>query len=216
MIKARFLTQFADFSLEVSLDAPARGFHGLYGRSGSGKSTLLRCMTGLHPAKGYFEMRNTVWQDDAKGIYVPTHLRKIGFVSQAPFLFPHLNVRKNLEMGFGLLTEAEQTISFLEVIEQFELNRLLDRSIEALSGGEIQRVAIARTLLTSPKLLLLDEPLTGLDTESKEEIFPYLQKIQNHFQIPGFYVSHDIEEIRRLCVSVYRLASGKLSLSEPV
>jgi molybdate transport system ATP-binding protein len=209
LIIGNFQDQMRNFSLEASFSVPANGLTGLCGRSGSGKSTFLRAIAGLHKANGKLSVQDAIWQDDAAGIFVPTHLRRVGLVSQSPFLFPHLNVRKNLEFGFQLLKESEKKIAFIDIVHHFDLEKLLERSPQKLSGGETQRVATARTLLTSPKLILLDEPLSGLDQESKSEIMPYLKKLRA-LQIPGFYVSHDLDEIRELTERVFRMKDGVL------
>lgn len=207
-IVGSFYSQQEDFTLNISFEVPSTGFIGVYGRSGSGKSTLLRCIAGLTPALGSFRIGEAVWQDTSKNIFIPTHLRKVGMVMQSPFLFPHLNVRSNLEFSYHLT--KKHTIQWDEVIHTFELEKLLNRGIGKLSGGEIQRIAIARALLSSPSVLLLDEPLSALDTESKTEILPYFIKTKEQFNIPGFYVSHDLSEIEKLCETQLMIQSGTL------
>jgi len=209
-IKGKFKNRYRDFSIDLSFDLTGNGITAIYGRSGSGKSSLLRLLAGLDRAKvGYLTMNAECWQDSEKNIFVPTHERKIGFVSQDPSLFTHLNVRKNIEFGYARVSSGERKINFDEVVSFFGLETLLQRYTEKLSGGEKQRVAIARALLSSPQILLLDEPLSALDYISKKEILPYLGALTNRFQMPILYVSHDLPEVAKLCKHMLLLDAGR-------
>ena len=166
-IAARFKLGFADFSLDVDLVLPARGVSAIFGPSGSGKTTLLRCIAGLlRTADAYLRVRDEVWQDGRQ--FVPTHRRALGYVFQEASLLPHLSVRDNLEFGFKRLPATERRVDFEQVVELLGLAHLIGRrDAQALSGGERQRVAIGPALLTSPRLLLMDEPLAALDAARK-------------------------------------------------
>ena len=164
------------------------GVTALFGPSGSGKTTLLRCIAGLEHAAGSLHVNGETWQDD--GIFVPTHQRPLGYVFQEASLFPHLSVRANLEYGLKRSPPAERKVQLEQVVEWLGLSRLIDRGDPSrLSGGERQRVAIGRALLTSPRLLLMDEPLSALDTTSKQEILPYLERLHREWRYPGAFMS---------------------------
>ncbi|RJX31967.1 MAG: molybdenum ABC transporter ATP-binding protein [Oxalobacter sp.] len=212
-LRARLKVKYSGFSLDVDLALPGRGITALFGQSGSGKTTILRCIAGLETARDAFiSVNGEVWQDDAKQIFVPTHKRSLGYVFQEASLFPHLSVRGNLDYGrkrAGKMNgEAyEQTLVLLGI------EHLLDRLPDKLSGGESQRVAIARALLTEPKLLLMDEPLSALDTKRKEEVLPYIERIQNTLSIPILYVSHQPDEVMRLADHLVLLEHGRVKAS---
>lgn len=209
-MKAKLHRSYSDFKLETAFEIPAHGFISIYGRSGSGKSSLLRCIAGLDRAKGFFHLRGTIWQDDSQKIFIPTHQRKVGYVSQEPALFSHLTVRENLNFGYQLTPVNERTVGFDETVTMMGLESLLSRKTEKLSGGEKQRVAIARALLSSPVLLLMDEPISALDYISKKEILPYFRSLREKLKIPVFYVSHDLPEVMKLCDSMLLMDEGKI------
>ena len=210
MIKLGFDVARTGFSMQVSLELPGRGVTALFGHSGSGKTTILRAVAGLerHP-NGYLEVNGDVWQDDARGVYVPTHKRALGYVFQEASLFSHLSVRGNLD--FVLKRTANQGAALFDhVLALLGIAHLLDRATADLSGGERQRVAIARALLTQPKILLMDEPLAALDARRKEEVLPYLERIHAELDIPMLYVSHSAEEVARLADHVVLLDEGRV------
>jgi len=208
---ARFDVDYPSFHLSVSLDVPTSGITVLFGPSGSGKTTLLRCLAGLERAcDGFMQFGNDVWQDEAKGLCLPLHARPIGYVFQEPRLFPHYSVHSNLLYGYKRIPVEERRISIEQVVIILGIGHLLDRRIHKLSGGEQQRVAIGRALLTSPKLLLMDEPLTSLDIQRKQEILPFIQRLHEELHIPVIYVSHAISEILQLADRVVILKQGKL------
>jgi molybdate transport system ATP-binding protein len=193
----------ANFSLDVDLRME-NGITALFGASGSGKSTLLNLIAGLEsPDSGRIQVGDSVLYDNARNINLPIHRRGLGYVLQDSFLLPHLSVRSNLLYGF-----RPGAMDFATVINFLELSNLLDRRPAKLSGGERQRVAIGRALLSSPKLLLMDEPLASLDMDRKREIFPYIEQLQSKFKIPVIYVSHAIEELARLANNVIVLRNG--------
>lgn len=200
------------FFLDVELGLPGNGLSALIGRSGSGKSTLLRWMAGLLEAqKGYLKVGTEVWEDLSRSVRVPTHERAIGYVPQSAGLFSHLSVRENLVYGKKRISKTSTSLDLSSVVALMGLEPLLKRSVSSLSGGEKQRIAIARSLLVAPKLLLFDEPLTGLDPESKAEIISYLKTLKSEFGIPMIYVTHAPEEVRQLADHQMRLTAGKIS-----
>ena len=208
---ARFNLNYPNFHLSVGLDLPASGITVLFGPSGSGKTTLLRCLAGLDRASGGFmQFGNDVWQDEANNVCLPLHARPIGYVFQEPRLFPHYNVRSNLLYGYNRIPTNERRISVEQVVTILGIEHLLDRRIHKLSGGEQQRVAIGRALLTSPKLLLLDEPLASLDIQRKQEILPFILRLHAELRIPVIYVSHAISEILQLADRVILMKQGTL------
>ena len=211
-IRAHFKIQLESFALNAAFNAPATGVTALFGPSGSGKTTLLRCIAGLERAAGSLHVNGETWQDDT--VFVPTHKRPLGYVFQEASLFPHLSVRANLEFGLKRITPAERIVPLEQVVEWLSLSRLINRHDPAkLSGGERQRVAIGRALLTSPRILLMDEPLSALDSTSKQEILPYLDRLHGELGIPVFYVSHAMDEVARLADHLVLLDHGKVIAS---
>ena len=210
MIHASFDLAYPGFALQADIQMPARGITALFGPSGSGKTTLLRCIAGLERAAGgLLRVHDEVWQDDAK--FLPVHRRRLGYVFQEASMFPHLSVRRNLEYGLQRIPAAERKVQLEQVLEWLGLNNLIDRSDPAtLSGGERQRVAIGRALLTSPRLLLMDEPLSALDAASKQEILPYLERLHSELEIPVIYVSHVLDEVARLADHLVLLEQGRV------
>ena len=209
MIHARFNLAYPGFALDVDMQLPARGVTALFGASGSGKTTLLRCIAGLERAAGgLLRVKGEVWQEGGK--FLATHQRRLGYVFQEASLFPHLSVRGNLEYGYKRIAPAERKLQIEQVLEWLGLHSLVERNPAHLSGGERQRVAIGRALLTSPGLLLMDEPLSALDTASKQEIFPYLERLHGELDIPVLYVSHALDEVARLADHLVLLEQGRV------
>lgn len=209
MISVRFELARPDFSLHAEAQFPARGITALFGPSGSGKTTLLRCIAGLERVQGFLRVGDALWQDD--GTFVPVHRRPLGYVFQEASLFPHLSVRANLEYGYRRLAAADRRVQLEQVVEWMGLGQLAGRrSVHGLSGGERHRVAIARALLVSPRLLLMDEPLSALDTRSKQEILPYLERLHGELDIPVIYVSHSLDEVARLADHLVLMERGRV------
>lgn len=195
------------FTLRVSADLPAVGITAVTGRSGSGKTSLLRAIAGLETsAKGLISLGKTTWM--GQGGAVPPHQRGIGMVFQEPRLFPNLNVRENLM--FGAKRAGLNLSDVGPVAEAFDLTPMMARKVQSLSGGEQRRVALARALSMKPRLLLLDEPLTGLDAERKAEVFPYLLKAVSQSNCPVLYVTHDQDEVIALADRRLRIADGQI------
>jgi molybdate transport system ATP-binding protein len=213
MIHARFDLAYPGFALHADIQFPARGITALFGPSGSGKTTLLRCIAGLERAHGgLLRVKDEVWQDGAR--FLATHRRRLGYVFQEASLFPHLSVRRNLEYGLQRVPAAGRKVQLEQAVEWLGLGELIARKDPAsLSGGERQRVAIGRALLTSPSLLLMDEPLAALDAASKQEIFPYLEQLHSELEIPVLYVSHALDEVARLADHLVLLEQGRIIAS---
>lgn len=196
----------ADFSLQCQLDLPTRGFSGIFGRSGSGKTTLLRCIAGLTPATGVVRFQHHNWQSERQCL--PTYRRPLAFVFQEPRLFPHLDVRGNLQFAQVRAHAHAHPFTFDEAVTWLGLENLLTRKPAQLSGGQQQRVAIARALLVNPQLLLMDEPLSHLDQDSKQEILAYLEILHERLSVPVLYVTHAVDELARLADRVVLLDNG--------
>ncbi len=208
---------YPGFSLQVDLHLPGSGVTALFGHSGSGKTTLLRCVAGLeHAPAGFLKINGQVWQDDAKGVFLPTYRRPLGYVFQEASLFEHLTVTRNLDFGQRRVPRESRRVSLDHAISLLGIEHLLDRRPASLSGGERQRVAIARALLTSPSLLLLDEPLAALDLARKREIVPYLERLHDELDIPVLYVSHSPDEVAQLADHLVLMANGSVVAHGPL
>lgn len=182
---------------------------GLVGPSGSGKTTLLQALVGLRrPQQGWIEFQQQCWFDRERGIDVPSRQRQVGLVFQDNPLFPHLSVRQNLLYGYRLRTKQQRRFAPEAIIELLEIEQLLSRFPARLSGGERQRVGLGRAILASPQLLLLDEPLSGLDRPRRERILSFLCRIRDELQMPMILVSHDPEQIEQLTQHILTLTGG--------
>lgn len=213
-IHMRFALQRSGFDFDMSLDIPMQGITGIFGASGAGKTTLLRCIAGLEtPQVGKLLVAADVWQDSATGRSRPVHEREIAYVFQEPRLFRHLDVRRNLVYGSKRSAGNGRELGFNRVVDLLGLKALLDRRPAELSGGEAQRVAIGRALLRVPRLVLMDEPLASLDAARKAEILPFLDRLHAELSIPMLYVSHNIEEVCRLCDHLLVFDGGKVVAS---
>jgi molybdate transport system ATP-binding protein len=199
------------FALEVDLELSSR-VTALFGPSGAGKTSLLDLIAGLRRARSaVIRLNETVLTDTIAGLEVPVRRRRIGYVPQDMALFPHLSVRRNLLYGHRLDVVTDSLFQFDHVARTLELNSLLTRSIATLSGGEKQRVTLGRALLSSPQLLLLDEPLSSLDVRLKSQILPFLKRVRDEFPIPMLYVTHSADEVAALCDEVIVLERGRFS-----
>jgi molybdate transport system ATP-binding protein len=191
------------FERSVRIESHARVL-ALVGASGSGKTSLLHAVAGLvRPSRGHIGIAGETLFDAARGIDVPAHRRRIGYVFQDGRLFPHLDVRGNLLYGAHAGTSGGFTLDAVTAL--LALGPLLSRRVAGLSGGEVQRIALARALLTQPRLLLLDEPLSMLDLDRREELLPYLRRVRDESALPMIYVSHVAEEVARIAQDVHRL-----------
>jgi molybdate transport system ATP-binding protein len=216
VISAQLHLARSDFTLDVALALPDTGISALFGPSGCGKTTVLRALAGLEHAQGRVALDDEVWQDDAGDRFVPTHRRALGYVVQEAALFPHLDVRRNLDYGMKRIAPAERRIALDQVVDLLGIAPLLARRTGTLSGGERQRVAIARALATSPRLLLMDEPLAALDAKRKAELLPYLERVHEELAIPIVYVSHAIDEVARLADHLVLMEAGRVTAAGPL
>ena len=195
------------FQLEIDATF-SDGWTALFGSSGAGKTTLLEVIAGLRrPDAGRVIMNGRTLFDAATKENVSPRRRGIGYVPQDLALFPHLSVRANLDYG---RPTADDGVFLANVLERLEIGPLLAQKPDALSGGEKQRVALARALFARPALLLLDEPLTGLDAPLRERIIPFLQRVRDEFRVPTLYVTHSADEVMALCGRVLVLEAGRL------
>ena len=212
-LSVAFRGQLGAFQLDTAFEAPLDGVTALFGPSGSGKTTILRAMAGLERLDGRCALGPLVWQD--RSHFVPTHRRGIGYVFQEASLFQHLSVRANLLYGYRRV-RGEKAITFEAVVELLKLWKLLDRAPERLSGGERQRVSLGRALLSQPRLLLLDEPMSALDRGAREEILPYFETLHKAMGLPMVLVSHDIGEVERLASHLILIGNGRVTAEGPL
>lgn len=197
---------------EVRLSVEDRGITALFGRSGAGKTTIVNMIAGLvKPDWGSIAVNGRTLYDSKAGINLPPEKRRIGYVFQEGRLFPHMSVHANLVYGMKRTPAADRCISEDAVIRTLGIEPLLPRRAHNLSGGEKQRVALGRALLTSPDLLLMDEPLASLDGPRKAEILPFIEALRDEFGIPIVYVTHSVEEIVRLADVLALVADGRIA-----
>lgn len=207
MLNINVSKKLASFVFEFKHEINCQGVTAVLGVSGSGKSTLINLINGLiKPDNGYINLKQDSLVDTEKHIFVTPEKRQIGTVFQDALLFPHYKVIKNLTYG----AKSLDTEKFDDIVTVLNIGSLLDRYPAMLSGGEKQRVAIGRALLTNPKLLLMDEPLSALDMPRKKELLSYINKLVSDLNIPIIYVTHNINEVKRIAQHVAVLEQGKL------
>ena len=203
-----------DFTLQVSAEL-SRQSTALYGPSGAGKTSLIEIIAGLrHPSAGRLTLNDTVLFDKDAGINVPANARSVGYVPQDDTLFPHLSVRQNVMYGAARATHGG--FGLHRVATAVDIEHLLGRGVRQLSGGERKRVALARALVSAPQILLLDEPLAGIDSELGGRVLEYLVRIRNEFPIPMIYVTHGLEEAAAVCEEVVVLSRGTVVSQGPM
>ena len=212
-LDAHILCRRSDFTVDAAVRADAGSVTALFGPSGAGKSTIIQALAGLLPeATGRVALHGRTLMDSDAGVNLPPHRRRIGVVFQDGRLFPHLSVRGNL--GYGATRAARSgatpVASFDEVVAMLGIERLLDRRPATLSGGERQRAALGRALLAAPELLLLDEPLSGLDAARRADVLPSFERLRDLARLPIVYVSHSTDEIARLADRVVALDAGRV------
>lgn len=203
----RVRKRLGHFTLDMALSVPASGVTALFGQSGSGKTSLLRLIAGLdRPDAGHVRLGERLLTDCNRRLHVPIHRRRLGVVFQEARLFPHYRVRGNLTYGMPATARSR----FDDMVGLLGIEHLLDRLPGTLSGGEARRVAIGRALLTQPRLLLMDEPLTGLDGNRKQELLHYIVRLTREIDIPVLYVSHDTSEINAIADHLALVEQGRL------
>jgi molybdate transport system ATP-binding protein len=211
MLRVDVVKQLGEFPVQASFVSEGR-ITGLFGASGAGKTSLINMIAGLlRPDRGSIAIDTETLDDTATRVHVPAYRRRIGYVFQDARLFPHLNVRQNLDYGRRMNRLVEDPAQHARVTDMLDIGRLLDRRPGQLSGGERQRVALGRALLAQPRLLLLDEPLGSLDEGRKEEILPYLVRLRDEANVPMVYVSHDANEMRQLATQIVMLKRGRVT-----
>ena len=211
MLRVDVSKQLGEFAVEAAFTSEGR-VTGLFGASGAGKTSLVNMIAGLlRPDRGVISIDGETLDDTSTRTHVPVHRRRIGYVFQDARLFPHLDVRENLDYGRRMNRLTEDAVLWRRVTELLDIGQLLDRRPGRLSGGEGQRVALGRALLTQPRLLLMDEPLGSLDEERKEEILPYLVRLRDEAGIPMVYVSHDASEMRKLATQIAIIKRGRVT-----
>ncbi len=211
MLRVDVTKTLGEFTLQASFTSEGR-VTGLFGASGAGKTSLINIIAGLlRPDRGSIAIDGDVLDDTAARVHVPAHRRRIGYVFQDARLFPHLDVRRNLDYGRRMNRLADDPALWARVTDLLDIGRLLDRRPGQLSGGERQRVALGRALLSKPRLLLLDEPLGSLDEGRKVEILPYLVRLRDEANVPMVYVSHDAAEMRQLATQIVMLRHGQVT-----
>ena len=200
--------QQGDFNFTIDT-VITRDTVGIFGASGAGKSTLLHLISGLKRAdSGRITLNDRVFADTSKKVFIEPHKRGIGLVFQDGRLFPHMNVDKNLR--FGSRRNGNQRLNFAHIVSTLELEHLLKRHPANLSGGERQRVAIGRALLSSPDLLLFDEPFSAIDMSMRQELLPFISRINNEYDIPMLMISHDLPELLNLTDHLLIIEDGRL------
>jgi molybdate transport system ATP-binding protein len=205
MLDVRILHRFGDFTLDMAFVAPA-GLTAITGPSGAGKTSIINAVAGLfRPDAGEVRFQGELLF--GPGVWVPPHKRRFGYVFQDARLFPHLTVRQNLAYGAWFVGGARD---MAQVVDMLGIGGLLHRRPAALSGGEKQRVALGRALLTQPRMLLMDEPLASLDVARKDEILPYLERVRD-LGTPILYVTHAADEVARLATTVIHIRGGRVA-----
>ena len=217
MISLAVRSAIGTFSLDIRLDLPEAGITALFGRSGAGKTSLLDIIAGLRrPDCGHIAVHGRVLYDSDAGIDVPAERRRVGYIFQDGRLFPHLSVRANLVYGMKRTPPGERQVGFDQVVGLLGIAGLLERRPRGLSGGEKQRVAIGRALLTSPRLLLLDEPLAALDPGRKAEVLPFIERLHTELGVPMVYVSHALDEVLAIADTMALIDDGRVRAVGPV
>ncbi len=202
---------FGDFNLDVAFAVEKPGITALFGPSGAGKTSIANAIAGLfRPRDGRIAIDGEVVFDAASRVFVPASARGAATVFQDARLFPHMNVKNNLLFGWRRARAKASQSEIDRVLDILGIASLLERSPAKLSGGEKGRVALGRALLSSPRLLLLDEPLAALDAARKAEIMPYLERLRDDAKIPMIYVTHSLDEVTRLADHLILLKQGRV------
>ena len=211
MIDLHIVRKQGDFTVQAGFERQSKGVTALFGPSGAGKTSIVNMVAGLlRPDEGHIIINGQCLFNRRRRINLPPEKRGIGYIFQDGRLLPHLSVKANLTYGMHLTPAAERFIPFGQVVDLLGIGHLLKRRPAGLSGGEKQRVAIGRALLTSPGLLLMDEPLASLDQARKHEVLPFIQRLCREFSLPVLYVSHSMNEIINLADYLVLLEEGRI------
>lgn len=218
MLSCDFSYQRGAFELSARFQAPLQNplqhqaqVTGILGPSGAGKSTLLKVLAGLlRPQQGHIQFNQEIFFDGQSRTFMPSYQRHVGLVFQDGQLFPHLSVRQNLLYGYHHLKPVQRRFDLAQIVELLEIGALIERRTTQLSGGEAQRVALGRALLYSPRLLLLDEPLSALDTRLKQQILPFFARIRDEIRLPMLYVTHQATELEFLDARILQMQQGSI------
>jgi molybdate transport system ATP-binding protein len=217
MLDLQITKQQGAFLVDVSFMAPDLGVTALFGQSGAGKTSVINMVAGLvRPDRGHIIVNGRTLFDAAQGIHVPPEKRRMGYIFQDGRLFPHLSVKSNLTYGMRLTPPCGRQVALNDVVDLLGIGHLLHRRPAKLSGGEKQRIAIGRALLTSPSLLLMDEPLASLDGRRKAEVLPFLSRLCGELSTPILYVSHSLEEVLNLADTMVLMDGGGVAASGPI
>jgi len=207
--------RLGDFALDVRMQTEGL-LTAIFGASGSGKTSIINVIAGLiRPDFGKVVIDGHTLFDSEAGIDVPVHRRHVGYVFQDARLFPHMTVKQNLSYGRWFTPQQLRYTGMEQIVSLLDIAHLLQRKPHQLSGGEKQRVALGRALLQSPRLLLMDEPLSSLDRQRKKEILPYIERLRDELKIPIIYVSHAIEEVARLATDIAIVKAGHVEMCGP-
>ncbi len=217
MLDVHVIRQQGEFRIDASFSARETGVTALFGPSGAGKTSVVDMVSGLvRPDDGHIVVNERILFDAARGIHVPPEKRRMGYIFQDGRLFPHLSVESNLTYGMRLTPPSGRRVPLDAVVDLLGIGHLLHRRPARLSGGEKQRVAIGRALLTSPALLLMDEPLASLDRSRKAEILPFLSMLCSEFSTPILYVSHSLNEVLNLADNMVLMEEGRVTAAGPI
>ncbi len=217
MLKVSVAKRLGSFEIDAEFSCATNGIVALFGRSGAGKTSLVNLLAGLsRPDSGRIEIEGVTVFDSSRGLDLPPERRRIGYVFQEGRLFPHLTLRGNLTYGLRRAPPRERRIQFDQIVELLGLEALLGRRPHDLSGGEKQRVALGRALLANPRLLLMDEPLAGLDQARKDEVLRFIERLRDELTIPIVYVSHAMPEIVRLADVMVLMSEGRVEAVGPI
>ncbi len=212
MLEIKVEKKLGAFAVHVAFFTGEVGVTALFGRSGAGKTSVINMVAGLiSPDIGHITVKGRKLFDSEQAIDVPPEKRRCGYIFQDGRLFPHLTVRSNLTYGMKLVSRSERYVGYDQVVDLLGIGHLLSRRPAKLSGGEKQRVAIGRALLTSPHILLMDEPLASLDSARKDEVLPFISRLSREVSIPILYVTHSLDEILNLADTVVLLDSGQVA-----
>lgn len=209
----RYKQTLGELEFDIDLTLPEKGITAVFGRSGAGKTSLINVVAGLkQPNSGLVQVNGVTLFDSDHGVNIPVHKRNVGYVFQDARLFPHYKVKNNLTYG----VKRDDSVHFKRIVTLLALEDLLERYPNQLSGGEKQRVAIGRALLSKPSILLMDEPLASLDLPRKREVMPFLEQLAAEVEIPIIYVSHSLNEVLRLANNLVVIEKGNVAVSGPI